>query len=527
MNMLNSSEDFQYDSCTSSGICSINPRTSALQGVLVIFLTLACKYAMLLLEKGEEDKSAEELILNTITLTVSNPEFTEESFITTATKFKEIIPKIVKKYNKIYDEKDFKDKKFSELDLFKETNDIISAIRFGEKIFKKNLKNIPTQTRDLYKIMLVVAKSISINLLDLYSFEKTYKDGYTEILKLFNLISSKEESLEVLKQEIYEASKVDNNIMKLVFESQEERYGKQGIAEVSYTTVPSKAVLVVGSNIRELETVLEFLKNTKIDVYTHDDMMVAHTFPKFSDYKNLKGQYGQGVENCLLDFATFPGPIILTKHSLHNIENLYRGRLFTTDYICPKGVIKLNNRDFSPVIDSANSSKGFKSGKQCETVTIGYNHDDIIKQIREKLLRQDYKEVVIIGLEKYSLEQKVYFEKLIKLLPKEVLIISFSYNVEKENIIHINTCFDNYSIMRIYDDIQVLNIKTTVFVPKCDRNSISQMIYMSKNNKTSVFVGKCTPILLNPSLMNTLQNIFKIRSITSAKKDLEIILKYK
>jgi hydroxylamine reductase (hybrid-cluster protein) len=62
-------------------------------------------------------------------------------------------------------------------------------------------------------------------------------------------------------------------------------------------------------------------------------MMLAHTFPKFSEYKRLKGQYGQGLENCLLDFATFPGPIILTAHSLHNIENFYRGRLFTTDYI--------------------------------------------------------------------------------------------------------------------------------------------------------------------------------------------------
>ena len=100
-----------------------------------------------------------------------------------------------------------------------------------------------------------------------------------------------------------------------------------------------------------------------------NDMMLAHTFPKFSTYQHLRGQYGQGIENCLLDFATFPGPIILTKHSLHNIENFYRGRLFTTDYTSsPKGIIKIENNDFSDIIDSAKKSKGFKTGKQCETV---------------------------------------------------------------------------------------------------------------------------------------------------------------
>ena len=104
--------------------------------------------------------------------------------------------------------------------------------------------------------------------------------------------------------------------MKLLRNKQEERYGKQRVNEVSYSTTPAKAILVVGSNIRELEDVLEAVKNQNIDVYTHDEMMIAHTFPKFAEYKNLKGQYGQGLENCLLDFATFPGPIVLTRHSL-------------------------------------------------------------------------------------------------------------------------------------------------------------------------------------------------------------------
>jgi hydroxylamine reductase len=376
------------------------------------------------------------------------------------------------------------------------------------------------ETVDTYRIMLVVAKSISINLMDLESFEKTSDNGFTQILKILETINQCETNQETLKELIIQSSQIDHDIMKSLREAQEERYGKQGISEVTYSTCPAKTVLVVGSNIRELETVLEALKETNIDVYTHDDMMLAHTFPKFKEYENLKGQYGQGLENCLLDFSTFPGPIILTKHSLHNIENLYRGRLFTTDYTCPKGVIRIINNDFSEVIKSAENAKGFKTGRQCETVTIGYDYENIVNIISKKLNSPKYQQIFLIGLERYSLEQKTYFDKLIKITPKDTLIISFSYKIEQENYIHINTCFDSYGLMRIFDTLKEYKKPISIFMPKCDKSTISQMIYLSSFDNTNVFVGKCTPIILNPSLMTTLKNIFKIKNITSAKKDI-------
>ena len=64
-----------------------------------------------------------------------------------------------------------------------------------------------------------------------------------------------------------------------------------------------------------------------------------------------------------------------------------------------------------------------------------------------------------------------------------------------------------------------------IFFPECNRHSVSQMIYFSEKKKNKVYIGKCTPILLNPNLFKTLSGTFKIKSITSLKKDLEEILK--
>ena len=517
-------ENYQYDSCTSRGICSINPINSALQTVLVLYLRLFSKFAK---DIEIEDKTRA-FVLNTVAITIYNLEFNENSYLFAVENFKAELPRIMELFAEKNPENNLDDEKEKALELFNETSELISAIKFGEKIYNRALQKLPSEIRDLYSIMLVIAKSLSINLLDYESYEKKDSKAFSMILNLFSNIKLVSVDAEALKNEILEASKIDNDLMRQIRESQEERYGKQVANEVSYTTSPNKAVLVVGSNIRELEIVLEALKYENIDVYTHDEMMLAHTFPKFEEYPNLKGQFGQGLENCLLDFATFPGPIILTKHSLHNIENFYRGLLFTTDYITsPKGIIKIDNNDFSKVVSSAEEAKGFKTGRQCESVIIGYDFDAKAAEIKMKLENEKYKRIFIIGLDGYSLEQRAYFEKLLKLIPQDCLIISFSYNLERENLVFINTCFDNYSWVKIFEYCTKFNLPIELFVPKCEKNTISQLVYLSQFENVNIYLGKCTPIILNPTLLITLLEKFSINSITSAKKDLEEILKDK
>ena len=514
-------DNLQYNSCISKGICSVNPRTSALQNVLSLYLHLCAKYCLKLLEKDALKKDIREFILNTVAISVSNPEFTENCFIESIDRLKEILPEIIKTYNTLYEKNDFDGEDILSSDIFKKCENIVEAIKFGEYIFKTHVLNIPVRIRNIFKIMLIIAKSLSINLLDLesYNLKTECNSFFYNVLILLNSLSSQNTNIDKLKEIIYRASESNTNLMELLHNEQEKRYGEQSSAEISYTTTPSKAILVVGSNIKELETVLEYLQNTDIDVYTHDDMMIAHTFPKFREYKNLKGQYGHGVENCLIDFATFPGPIILTKHSLHNIENFYRGHLFTTDFNFYKGVIKIENDNYSEVIESANSAKGFRRGKVCETVTVGYNYEDAVTLIQKKLGAGLYKKIVVIGLQNYSSEHKDYFEKLIKLISDDILIISFSYTSQRDNFLHFNACFDSYAVVRIISFLLKFNILTDIFLPKCTRNTLAEMIHFAKFNDVTVYMGECEPIMINPSMKSTLTEVFKIKVIDSAKKD--------
>ena len=520
---FNFNEDYQYDSCISRGLCSINPRTSSLQEVLVLYLKLTSYYALKLYENGHPDEDARNIILNTISVMVSNFEFSENDFKTLTAEFNKILPPLIEKYKTICKEKNA-EPDFMESSLkFNQGTDIIKSIQLGEKEFLKKLKNISPELRDLYRISFVLAKSICINILDLETFGVDAEEGYLSILKLLNSLNANTQDTEKIKEMIEEISRVDNTLMNSLKTAREQRYGKAGVKEVSYTTTPGKAILVVGSNIRELEDILEAIKDEEIDVYTHDEMILANTYPKFAEYKNLKGQFGQGIENCLLDFATFPGPIILTRHSLYNVENLYRGLLFTTDFATSKGVISIKDKDFSEVIQSAKDAKGFKTGRQCESVSVGFDYDAVISEVKERIGR--YSHVFVIGLGAYTLEQKAYFEKLLSQAPEDVLIISLSYCVQRENVICLNACFGTFAITAITDRlIKEVQTPVTVFFPKCDRHTISQMIYLSQDENVNIFVGKCTPIMLNPNMMTTFQKVFRVKGLTSVKKNLEEIL---
>jgi hypothetical protein len=81
--------------------------------------------------------------------------------------------------------------------------------------------------------------------------------------------------------------------------------------------------------------------------------------------------------------------------------------------------------------------------------------------------------------------------------------------------------------MKIFNFIKDFNIPISIFIPNCNRNSISQIISLAENKKTEIFLDKCKPILLNPSLIKTLEHIFNIKDFDKYKKNLKELFKDK
>lgn len=516
-------EDYQYNRCISRGICSINPATASLQEVILLYLKYASFYGLKLEECGIKDKRLKNFILNTIAVLSSNYEISEANFGMINSTFQTELPKSIKYYNEACGGTEKPD-----INLPGEQTELNEYIRFGEKEFNKKLQNIENDERNLYRILFILIKSICINILVYESYEHSADEEILSVYKVLNLFNTQEKSKDELKKLILDFAEKDSNLMTKISIAREERYGEQDEHTVSFSTTKGKAVLVVGSNIRELEQILDVFKDKNTDIYTHDNMIIAHSFPKFREYKNLKGQFGQGMENCLLDFSTFPGPIIFTRYSLFNVENLYRGRLFTTDFSYSKGVIKIENNDFTEVIKTTEESKGFKTGKVCEPETVGFSFGKAAEKIKNSLEYGSYTQVVIIASEGYTNEEKEYFSTLLKHLPENILVISLNCCKPKSNVICINASNDIYGTNRLINEIfKICRKKITLIYPHSDRHILSVIINSAGHEQCEVFLGNWNRTVINPNITDCLKADFSVSGITTPKNDINKILNVK
>lgn len=524
----NYNEDYQYDSCISKGICSINPRTSSLREVLVMYLKQLAFYTLHLKYLGVKNNATEDIILNTLSGLMSNLETGNKQFYKTLINLKSIIIESKDTYKRICKTRNIIPKEIETNIKLSKKLSITDLIRLGEKEFAKKIKIVSEEKRTIFEIIFLVLKSICINLVELKSFNIEDNCAYSEILYLLNTINFPDLSKRILIKKINKAVEIDYMLVKKLYKTRLEHFGEQIEGEVSYSTHKGKAILVAGTNIQELKQVLDATQNTEIDVYTHGEMIVAYTYPVFKKYKNLKGQFGKGIESCLLDFATFPGAILIAKHSLENIEYLYRGRLFTTDNFVPQGVIQIVENDYTPLLNSALAAKGFKTGKERESTKIGCDNKKLLDKLNHLIDNiKDYKNIIIFGTEELTKEQQEYFNNLVKNIKNDTFIISLSEQHGNKNSINIKSAPDFYMIYRILEYILPCalknNIKISLFIAKCDKHTISNVINIKKLGVDNIFLSKCTPVMLNPTLTNTLKNLYGIVPTTVAPEDLKRI----
>lgn len=511
-------EDYQYNRCSSRGICSINPTTASLQEVILLYLKSVSYYGLKAKDCGIKDKRIKNLVLNTISVLSSSYEISQADFDIINSSFKTELPRIIKEFNDICSENE-------KPDLFlKADAELSDYIRFGEKEFNKRLESLSVAERNLYGMLFVLVKSFCINILTYESYGAESEDYVFLVFKVLNLLNVSDAKKEDLKDIITEISEKDCELMLKIRDCQEKMYGEQEESDVSFSTTKGKAMLVVGSNIRELEQILDIFNDKVVDIYTHDNMILAHTFPYFRKYKNLKGQFGQGMESCLLDFSTFPGPIILTRHSLFNVESLYRGVLFTTDFSSPKGVIRIKDNDFSKVMKSVSESKGFKTGRTCDSEKVGFSQTIMIKNIEQKLASGKYNQIVLLGTGGYSAEEKEYFKTFMKHVPNDVLIVSLFCCEQRENIICVNASNDVYAMNRLFKVISESFLqKITLIFPHVERHTLSVIINSAKNKNIKIYAGNRSQTVMKPNVTEVLKTEFGVSEITTPKKDLENI----
>ena len=523
----NSSDNFEYNDCISRGACSVSPNITSMQEIIFILLRQISYYVLNLKKLGIENKDIIYEIIFELAFIDSIRDLSETKVLEFFSKQYTNLVKMRKQYLKLCNQNNTPCKDLKNLIKFSAKTNISSILRRGDKEFLHKYRKLNFNEKYFAEILSVVIKSASINWINLYEYgvyDELTSDCILNALNIFNLTKVQSHKI---KTYIDKLAKFDVELLKQIDELQTKNFGQIELTSVNTSTSPNKAIMVSGSNLYDLKTLLDDLKED-IDVYTNGNLLIAHAFPYFKKYKNLKGHFGSGVFNTILDFATFPGAILLTRNETQNIEYLYRGRLFTTDKLPAKGVVKIENNDFKPLILSSIQAKGFAKGQNRPDEIIGYDENQL-NTFLDNITNKNPKKIYIIGTSNLTISKIDYFKKFFSLISDDDYAISFSYNPEKENVIHINlgnNCALLYTALQtILKKISIYSNELVFFMTKCDVNSLSNIINLKNNGAKNIFLSDCSPLVINPAVVKAFTKLYNIREITTPKEDLEKLKK--
>lgn len=521
----------ESDECLTKGICTVNPTLSSLHEIILLYLIGVSFYFIKLPESSianaDEIKNA---ILYSLFTVITNADYNQELFHTITEKLYDYINQLRILYEKSCLEQNTDIQTLKAYFKYSKGFDLTDAIRKGEKYFIKKTQSLSTRQKDLYDIAIFICKSIGIKLIELKKLGKTHEESFKTILSLFNNLSPGNFSEETIIKEINTAIDVYYDLARTNFYTQVELYGDLNLTEVSFSTKEGKAILVSGFDFKQLELVLKAVEGTDINIYTHGlEMLMAHSFPKIHSHPNLKGHFGTSLESSLIDFASFPGPILMTKCTLQRIDYLFRGRLFTLDPVAPMGVVKLKDNDLEPLIKSAHEAKGFTQSQTKPSLKVGFNEKELFKvmdNIIEKIKKEEVKHIYFVGLSNApNFTYKEYFTKFFNFMPKDAFVFSLGYPISKDNVFHLDSYYD-YTLMykcikKLRENFALEDLNLHMFLTKCDKHTISNLLYLKHIGIKDVYMCKCPPTLISPSLITTLQEIFGVKEFAEPRKDIE------
>ncbi len=531
-NFYNKNTNSDINACTSRGACSLAPNIAALQELLILLLKEEAHYLLELQSAGADNNKINLDIINDIASLVSVNEFSENQLYSIVLDNYYRLCNIKETYYEICKKMNIMSKDLESSVQFSEKVPVSRAIALGERIFLENYKKMSLIQKNLTDILAILIKSICIHLVKSSDFNSFDTNAYIQMLKSLDFMNKHSINEIDLKNQIEQLAREDSRIQLKISSMLLDEFGGISKVNVSHSTNKGKAILVSGNNFFDLLNVLEQTKDRNIDIYTHSNLLITHALNKFRDYPNLKGHYGDTTESCILDFATFPGAILLTKNSKSNTDYLYRGRLFSTDYTVPQGVIKIENNNFEELINSAIESKGFKRGKLKQDSVVGYDIDEVDKKldkIAQGLISGKISHLYIIGMDSYSEYQKEYYKQFFSKMKRDEYAISFFYESNNKNVFTIN--IGNYLplvtniVKNFLDKYSIENNKITFFCTTCNVMTISNIVMLKVRGANSIYMSDCSPTMINPSTMETFIKEYGVNITSDAITDIKYIRK--
>lgn len=341
------------------------------------------------------------------------------------------------------------------------------------------------------------------------------------------------------------------SVMALLDKANTATYGQPVATQVDLGVRDRPGILVSGHDLKDLEELLEQTRGTGIDVYTHGEMLPAHSYPAFKKYDHLAGNYGNAWWQQQKEFEAFNGPILMTTNCIVPVKDSYQDRIFTTGRVAYPGVAHVPDRapggkkDFSALVEKARGCRpptALESGK----VTGGFAHGQILA-LADKVVAAvksgAIKRFVVMGGCDGRHKARSYFTEVAEDLPKDTVILTagcakYRYNKLPlgdiggiPRVLDAGQCNDSYSLAlvalklkEVFGVADINQLPISFDIAWYEQKAVTVLLALLHLGVKGIRLGPTLPGFLSPGVAKVLVDSFGIRPVGEAKADVAAMM---
>jgi hydroxylamine reductase len=339
--------------------------------------------------------------------------------------------------------------------------------------------------------------------------------------------------------------------MSLLYESHK-TLGVPSPKVVPVKPTPGKCILVSGHDLIILRELLPICDREGINVYTHGEMLPAHSYPELRKHKSLAGQFGGAWYTQHREFGHFPGPILMTTNCLTEPHDSYKDRLFTAGAVGWEGCRHIGNTietiKFDDVIAAAKSAPGFTEQqtrfdypdpihvtKRPESHTVGFGHETVLSvapQILEAINKGDITRFFVIGGCDGFEGQRSYYSDLVANLPKTSVILTVGCGKMRllplaeqlgtigetgiPRLLDMGQCNDSFSAVQVAISLakvlncQVSDLPLSIVLSWFEQKAVAVLLSCIHLGLKPIRIGPALPAFVTPAVLKVLVEKFGI-----------------
>lgn len=371
-------------------------------------------------------------------------------------------------------------------------------------------------------------------------------DIYAQYHKIMAWLATWPSDSNALLECAMEIGQMNFKVMALLDTGETSQYGHPTPSQANVKVTVGKCILISGHDLNDLYHLLEQTEGSGINVYTHGEMLPAHSYPQLRKFKHLVGNYGSGWQNQQVEFARFPGPIVMTSNCIIDPDvGNYRDRIWTRSMVGWPGVNHLTDDDFSPVIAQAQQMAGFPYSEIPHLITIGFGRqtllgaaDSLLGLVSQKKIRH----IFLVGGCDGAHGERNYFTEFATHVPDDCLILTLGCGKYRFNkldfgaiegvprLVDVGQCNDAYSAIILAVTLAeklgcgVNDLPLSLVLSWFEQKAIVILLTLLSLGVRNIITGPTAPAFFTPDLLAILKEKFNLQGITTAGQDMQQLL---